>query len=423
LSSSEKHGIAIDLGTTTIAAALAQLSDGRILARAGTLNPQRANGLDVVSRLEFAGRSAVNLREMQSTVNAALSDLAEKLMSDAGVTAAAVDRTAIAGNPTMSHLLLGLPIDTLARPPYRPRMTGAHSLRSSGLGWKTDFPLYVFPSPGGFVGGDTVAFLYGLGFPDPRTSIPEPALFLDLGTNGEIALLAGGKFHATSAAAGPAFEGGNLSCGMAALPGAIFSVEVHGGRLVTTCIDNAPPKGLCGSGVLDTVALLLKEGLLDETGCLQDPLESLSPLGDRLQEIEGERHFVVYRDAGVLLSLSQGDIRQVQLAKGAVRAALEVLCERAGIDDGMVRTIVLTGSFGASLRFESLKSIGVLTKNMVRHARFLHDGALAGALRFLIDQNAERQVEALSAALKIIPLSGTPLFERQFMKHINFTQG
>jgi uncharacterized 2Fe-2S/4Fe-4S cluster protein (DUF4445 family) len=207
---------------------------------------------------------------------------------------------------------------------------------------------------------------------------------------------------------------------MAALPGAICSVDVHDGRLVTACVDNAPPKGLCGSGVLDTVALLLNEGLLDATGCLQDPAESLSPLGNRLQEIKGERHFVIYRDAKILLSLSQGDIRQIQLAKGAVRAAIEVLCQRAGIDGTELKKIVLTGSFGASIRFESLKSIGVLTRNMLENASFVRDGALAGALRFLSDQDAEQQVASLSAALKIIPLSGTPLFERHFMEHIGF---
>jgi uncharacterized 2Fe-2S/4Fe-4S cluster protein (DUF4445 family) len=420
LLSSEKYGIAIDLGTTTIAAALVQRSAGTILARGGVLNPQRVYGLDVIARLEYAGRSAENLREMQSAVNAELAILVEKLLLDAGIDAGLVDLLTIAGNPAMSHLLLGLSIDSLAHPPYRPRMTGSHTLSTRQLGWERDFPLYVFPSPGGFVGGDTVAFLYGQGFPEPRTSNLEPALFLDLGTNGEIALLAAGKLYATSAAAGPAFEGGNLACGMAALPGAICSVDVHDGRLVTACVDNAPPKGLCGSGVLDTVALLLNEGLLDATGCLQDPAESLSPLGNRLQEIKGERHFVIYRDAKILLSLSQGDIRQIQLAKGAVRAAIEVLCQRAGIDGTELKKIVLTGSFGASIRFESLKSIGVLTRNMVENASFVRDGALAGALRFLSDQDAEQQVASLSAALKIIPLSGTPLFERHFMEHIGF---
>lgn len=417
--SSERYAIAMDLGTTTLAAALVTLPQGVVIARGGALNPQRVHGLDVIARLEYAGRSLACLREMQALINCELSRLAEELLAESGVAGKQVERVSIAGNPTMSHLLLGLPVDTLAHPPYRPRLSGAHRVRTSELGWKMAADLYVFPSPGGFVGGDTVAFLYGLGLAEPGAQGPEPALFLDLGTNGEIALLAGGKFYATSAAAGPAFEGGNLSCGMAALPGAIFSVKAHDGRLVTATIAAAPPKGLCGSGVLDTVALLLSEGLLAATGQLLDPAGTASPLGNRLQDIGAERHFIIYRDANCLISLSQGDIRQIQLAKGAVRAAMEVLFARAGIKGDDLCKVILTGSFGASIRFESLKSLGVLTETMVENSSFVREGALAGALLSLTAADAG-QIERLSGELKIIPLSGTPLFEQHFMTHIDF---
>lgn len=419
-SEAERYAIAIDLGTTTVAAGLLRLSDGSLLARVGGLNPQRIHGLDVIARLEYAGRSAANLLEMQSLVNRELVRLTEELVAEAGIDGQSVELLSIAGNPTMSHLLLGIPVDFLAHPPYRPRNTSAHRVRTGALGWERDIPLYVFPSPGGFVGGDTVAFLYGLGFPKPRIPSLDPALFLDLGTNGEIALLADGKIYATSAAAGPAFEGGNLTCGMAALPGAIFSVHAVDGRLVTATIAAATPKGLCGSGVLDAVALLLSEGLLDATGRLLAPAESLSPFGNRLQDVGGERHFVIYRDAKCLISLSQGDIRQIQLAKGAVRAAMEVLFERAKITADDLRQVVLTGSFGASIRFESLKSVGVLTQSMIINSSFVREGALAGVLSALISADSEAQLESLSSALKIIPLSGTPLFERHFMENINF---
>ena len=155
------------------------------------------------------------------------------------------------------------------------------------------------------------------------------------------------------------------------------------GRLVLHALADRPPVGLCGSGVLDTIALLLGEGLLDATGSLLDPAQVASPLGDRLQEMNGERHFVLYRDAGRLISLSQADIRQVQLAKGAVRAGMEVLFSKAGIDGDAVAAVVITGSFGASLSLASLKSVGVLTENMVKNARFVREGALAGVVRTL----------------------------------------
>jgi len=420
LSLSEKFGIAFDLGTTTIAAALVDIAAGRIVAAGGGLNPQRQYGLDVITRLDYACRAQGNLRQLQQLVNSELARIAAELLLQAGIAAESVAMVAVAGNPTMSHLLLGLPVDTLARPPYRPQSTAAHSLLTGDLGWSLNLPLYVFPSPGGFVGGDTIAFLYGLGFPEPRAPSPEPALFLDLGTNGEIALLAEGRLYATSAAAGPAFEGGNLSCGMAALPGAIDAVTAADGRLVLHALADRPPLGLCGSGVLDAIALLLREGLLDAAGGLLDPAQAASPLGARLQELNGERHFVIYRDAVSLVSLSQADIRQVQLAKGAVRAGMEVLFSRTGISGDSVAAVIITGSFGASLSLASLKSVGVLTENMVKNARFVREGALAGVVGRLSSPASAAAVEALADSLRIIPLSGTPGFEKHFIEQINF---
>ncbi len=426
LLSSERYAVAIDLGTTTIAAAIVGLPGGEILGKRGSLNPQRIHGLDVVSRLEYACRSSENLEELKTLVNSELSRVAGELIAAAGVDAAQVEMIALAGNPTMSHLLLGLPVESIAHLPYRPRVTKAHRIDTMDLGWSVSFPLYIFPSAGGYVGGDTVAFLYGLGFPEPRTPNPlgprgsEPCLFLDLGTNGEIALLSGGTLYATSAAAGPAFEGGNLSCGMAALPGAIFSVRQCEGRLVTESIEAAHPVGICGSGVIDAVSLLLEEGVMDPTGRLLDQSEISSPLGSRIQELEGERHFLLYRDAAGFVSLSQADIRQIQLAKAAVRAGLEVLLDKAGIVADSLKEVIITGSFGTSLSFDSLKSIGVLTQNMVNNSRFIREGALAGVICQLSSPSSAEAIEKLSTSLRIIPLSGTPLFERHFLMHINF---
>lgn len=418
MSSAKKFGIAIDLGTTSIAAALVDCSDGTVIAADGGLNPQRPFGLDVISRLDYAMHSAENLLELQRLINRALESICAGLLATGRVDASAVSQIAIAGNPAMGHLLLGLPVAAIARPPYRPKDTGARRLMTTELGWSLDLPLYLFPSPGGFVGGDTVAFLYGLGLSEPRAQSPEPSLFLDLGTNGEIALLAKGKLYATSAAAGPAFEAGNLSCGMAALPGAIASVALEGPKLLLKTVADSPAAGICGSGVLDTVALLLAEGLMDPTGGLCDPATVSSPLGNRLQEIDGERHFILYRDARKLISLSQTDIRQVQLAKGAVRAGMEVLFARGGITAADVVATIITGSFGASLSLQSLKSVGVLSENMIENAMFVKEGALAGVLRSLLSPVAS--VEILAGSLKIIPLSGTPLFEKAFMEQIDF---
>lgn len=420
MSSSSSFAVAFDLGTTTIATALVSLPDGKVIARTGSLNPQREFGLDVVARLTHASGSPENLLGLQLLINSELSRLAAELADMAGVDHSCLQRAAIAGNTVMSHLLLGLPVGSLTRPPYRPRTATGSRVMSGELGWALNLPVYVFPSPGGFVGGDTVAFLFGAGFPEPASAIPDPVLFLDLGTNGEMALFCGGKLYATSVAAGPAFEGGNLSSGMAALEGAIDSLCMENGRLVWSTIGGGVPAGLCGSGILDAMALLLAEGLMEPDGRLLNPSELSTPLGNRLQEMEGEMHFVVYRDASRVVSISQTDIRQVQLAKGAVRAGIEVLLEKARIGTKDLAGLVLTGSFGASLRLESLKSIGVLDENMVINARFIREGVLAGVVRSLVAPGAFDMVENLAASLFIIPLSGTPLFERHFMGNMDF---
>lgn len=422
MSSADSYGVAIDLGTTTIAAALVSSRDGRCLARSGSLNPQRAFGLDVISRLGYADRSMANLRQLQQLINKELCRLTVSLTETAGLEPQQLEIVAIAGNPAMAHLLLGLPVASLVRPPFRPKETSGHFIATQDLGWELQTQAYVFPSPGGFVGGDIVAFLYGLGLAAPSSPLPAPCLFLDLGTNGEIALLSGGKIYAASAAAGPAFEAGNLSCGMAALPGAIDRVKAVEGRLQLRTIGGGRPHGLCGSGVLDTVAMLLTEGMLDKTGRLLAADEVRTALENRLVELENEQHFLLYRDARQQVWLSQADIRQVQLAKGAIRAGMEVLLERAGISAQDVAAVVMTGSFGASLTLDSLESIGVLAENMVKNARFVREGALDGVIRFLRAKTAADDIARLAERLVIVPLSGTPLFERHFINHIDFAQ-
>ncbi len=433
--------VAVDLGTTTIAASLLDTVSGAILAREGSLNPQRPYGTDVISRLEYACRGEAERRTLSRLVNAELERLVEELLSLSGMPATALTQVAIAANPAMSHLLLDLPVESLAFPPYRPRNTSSHRVPARSLGWSLDVQLYVFPSPGGFVGGDLVAFLHGLGVrgagseergpggeeevgkdvAGSRAPSPEPRarLFLDLGTNAEIALLAGGRLYVTSAAAGPAFEGGNLACGMAALAGAIRTVRMAGSRLEWETIGEVAPRGLCGSGVLDTMMLLLTEGVVDVTGRLLQPTEVRTNLANRIVELEGVPAFVVYRDAASLVYLSQGDIRQLQLAKAAIRAGIDVLLARAGMEASDLVEVLLTGSFGVSLNPAGLKSVGIFTENMVQVARFVTEGALAGVEETLRSASYA-VVEHLAASLTIIPLSGTPVFERRFLAEMDF---
>ncbi|HEX9079356.1 MAG TPA: ASKHA domain-containing protein [Desulfuromonadaceae bacterium] len=420
MNSPEKLAIAFDLGTTTIAATLIDLGSGGWVATAGGLNPQREFGLDVVSRLEAALKSADALQRMKELVNSALRQLAGDLLRAAGLPAQDVSMVAIAGNPAMEHLLLGAPVDSLAFPPYRPIFSDGRMMKTVELGWDLGTDAYLFPLPGGFVGGDLVAFLFGREANAAGGTAHGARLYLDLGTNGEIALAAGGRMFATSAAAGPAFEGGNLACGMAALHGAVSGVRLDGERVALETVGGADPAGICGSGVMETVAELLRIGVLDHTGRLLEPGEITSNLATRVTEIDGEAAFLVYRDARRRIYLSQSDIRQVQLAKAAIRAGIEVVFARSGVPPQEVEEVILTGSFGARLDPVVLKNVGILPEKMIKVCSFVKEGALAGVAAALCRAEGIPQVERLARSIRVVPLSGTPAFEKHFLEQMNF---
>lgn len=419
---SRKLAIAVDIGTTTVAVSLVDLAAGRRLAVAGGLNPQREFGADVITRLQAATASDENLGAMQRLINVELQRLAAGLLHDAGATVVDVVQLAVAGNPAMEHLLLGLPVRSLAFPPYRPLFKAGRNITTGELGWRDDIPLYLFPLPGGFVGGDLVAFLYGCldESAAARRSPHVARLLLDIGTNGEIALAAAGKLYATSVAAGPALEGGNIACGMAALPGAICRVAIMGEKVTLTTMGGGAPAGICGSAVIDTVAELLAAGVIDQTGRLLSPGEIPSNLANRLTTVAGEPAFVLYRDAERLVYLSQQDIRQVQLAKGAIAAGIEILLGRAGLRHDDLQEVLLTGSFGAGIAPHSLKNVGIFTEKMVKIARFIREGALTGVEKALCAPQGMAAVEPLAQSLQVIPLSGTPAFEKLFLAQLDF---
>ena len=407
------YALAIDLGTTTLAASLIDRRSGVRLAISGALNPQRRFGADVISRLDAAVNSATLQQEMTALIRAELRRIGAELCARAGIAWGEVGSVAIAGNPAMQHVLLGLDLNSLAFLPYRPLYRAGTKLKAADLEWEGSANIYVFPMPGGFVGGDTVAFLYGAE-PDEGT------LCLDMGTNGEIALLAGETVWATSAAAGPAFEGGNLSCGMAALPGAISSVQVEGERLKLQVIGNGRPCGICGSAAIETIAELLRCNVLEAGGRLRSQLEIESNLAARVIEYQGGSAFVLYRDAGRLIVLTQDDIRQLQLAKAAIRAGIDVLVEHSRIHCHALKQVLLTGSFGAVMRVEWLKTLGIFDESMIQTTRFTPEGALAGVEKALVNGDDFSGVEELAHRFRVVPLSGTPLFETLFMKHIDF---
>jgi uncharacterized 2Fe-2S/4Fe-4S cluster protein (DUF4445 family) len=407
------YSLAIDLGTTTLAVSLVDCGKGKRIGMTGSLNPQRTFGADVVSRLDAALGSDDILRKMAILIRTELRRLAEQLCQRAGIVWEDIGQIAIAGNPAMQHILMALPVESLTYPPYLPLYTNGTRIHSFDLEWSGDAEIYLFPMPGGFVGGDTVAFIYGVQ-PDDST------LCIDMGTNGEIVLVSADSILATSVAAGPAFEGGNLSCGMAALPGAISSVRIEGERLIVHVIGTIQPVGICGSAALETVAELLRCDILEANGRLRNADEIPSNLAARLICYQGSNAFLLHRDARQLILLTQEDIRQIQLAKSAIRAGIDILTERSRIHGSDLHNVIITGSFGAVLHPEWLKSIGVFDENMVHVTRFMHEGALFGVESALNCNDSFKSVEDLAKRFAVVPLSGTPAFEAQFFRNIDF---
>jgi len=398
------HGV-VDLGTTTIVIALAS-PDGSLIGRTTILNPQRAWGMDVVSRLGVA-RSPEGRGELCRAAHRALSAAMDELLGRGGVTPPP-SSIVVAGNTAMQTIFLDLPVESLVRPPFRPRVTLPPSMTTGAFGWGSDIPLILFPMPGGFVGGDLVAFLWGV-----IDRLTTPSLLMDIGTNAEIALVDGDTIRATSAAAGPAFEGGNLSCGTLSLPGGIVRVSSRDGRVVVETVDGHPPTGLAGSGAVSLLSLLLREGVVDRHGSF---VRSSSPLADRLEGEGGSCRFLVYRDASRTIVLTQEDIRQLQLAIAAVRGGVDILLEGGVVP----REVVITGSFGGGLEPDDLALLGVIDPLWRDRVRFVRDGVIGGLLRFVREGRGVEEVGRFSDRVRVIPLSGTPRFEERFISRMTF---
>ncbi|HWI40310.1 MAG TPA: ASKHA domain-containing protein [Verrucomicrobiae bacterium] len=411
--SAENLALAFDAGTTTLAGSLLDTASGLRLASASAPNPQREYGADVVSRMEAAHRSPGSAQRLSSLLTLELQRLGSLLLEECGAPWGRVGSVGIAANTAVTHLLLGLPVKSLIFPPHRPPSTGSRKVSTASVGWERDIPAFVFPLPGGFVGGDAVAFLHAELRPG------ETSLFLDIGTNSEIALSTPGGILATAAAAGPALEGGNLACGMAAVPGAVRGVSIDGDRVRLDTIGGGRPSGLCGSGVVEAISQLRRAGIIDAGGALLPPGEVPTLAGVRVVERDGAAAFLLYRDAGGELLLTQEDIRQAQLAKGAIRAGIEVLLERAGVPEEGVERLVVTGAFGAGLSPAGLKTLGIVSAKMIDICAFAGEGALRGVEAALRSGGSE-EVEKLAASIRVIPLSGTPSFERHFLRQLDF---
>jgi len=405
--------LALDLGTTTLEGRLYADGDS-VCAEARVLNPQAVVGADVVRRLEAA--LAGEGPQLQRLLIDGIASLLDELLRQSGQPLSAIAAAAAAANPAITILLCGDDPRPLLFPPYRPSSTSGRYLDLSRFGVPLPVPLYLFPLVSGYIGGDLVAFLYGR-----ADNNKQPGFYLDLGTNAEMALHSAAGWVATSVAAGPAFEGGGISCGMLAGSGAITDVWQDGDRLRLTVAGDGPPCGLSGSGLFAAVAAALEGGLLDRSGRITTPEEIGTNLSRYLATTgDGQSALRLYRDAASELLVTQQDIRAFQLAKGAVRAGVECLLQRAGVAAEEITHVEVTGNFGLSLRPELLKTVAMLPDVMVDKATCVPAGAIQGVDRLLTRSTGQADVQLLADQIKPYPLSGTPAFASAFLASLDF---
>ena len=366
-------GLAVDIGTTKLAAYLVDLGSGETLATAGAMNPQIAYGEDVMARISHAISHVDGGEHLRTAIVDALNGLARDLCAQAERDTLDIADAVVVGNTAMHHLFLGLPVKQLGLAPYVAVESAALDILAHDIGLNLAPGAYVhlLPNIAGFVGADHVAMLVATGLHEHGGV----ALAMDIGTNTEISLVARGRHLACSTASGPAFEGAHIRCGMRAAPGAIEGVLIRDGRVQIKTVGDLPPVGLCGSGILDLVAQMLRAGIIDKRGAM-----SLTAHHPRVRRGENGPEFVVVTPLeaeGHEIAFSRNDVSEIQLAKGAMRAGVNILLQRAGVTEADLDEVIIAGAFGTYLDVQSGIDIGMFPR-IDRH-RFKQVGNAAGA--------------------------------------------
>ena len=419
------YGMAFDIGTTTLVGYLMDLGTGKVVAVASRANPQAAYGDDVVARIEYCGRSEDGARRLHDLVVGALNEMVAEACRKAAVKPSVVYEATVVGNTTMNHLLLRLPVAPIGRAPFVAAAASAHSVTARDLGLRIHprGRVYTAPLVASFVGADTVGVILATGM---HTS-DRLRLAIDIGTNGEIVLGTRERLLACSTAAGPAFEGARIRYGMRAATGAIDHVDLEDGRLVLHTIDDAPAIGLCGTGLIDAVAALLEAGVVDPSGRMRASGDAgaLAPsLARRIIGADGETAFVLAdKDetrSGHPILLTQRDVREVQLAKGAMAAGVAVLLDEYGVRAADIEEVLLAGAFGNFIRPERALAIGLIPPVPIEKVRFVGNAAGSGARMLLVNRDLRRVADDVARGVEHVELSQRPDFQARFAEAMFF---
>ena len=411
-------GVAVDIGTTTLVLYLYNLATGEKLAVDSMYNPQKEFGADVISRIQFANKAKENAEKLQQVLVERLNQVLTDLVAEVGAKNNDIYRIAFAGNTTMLHTLLGFdPID-IAKSPFIPNFTEGLNLspNSIDLEINSKAELLLLPSISAYVGADIIGDLLATGVGENE----ENELLIDIGTNGEVALGNSSEIYTCSVAAGPSFEGSNISSGMAALSGAVERFKIRVDGFDYQAINAEKPRGICGSGLLDLVAGFLEIGLISPKGKINDRDKMPEYWQERFDEDEKEVVIFSEEEAVNRISLTQKDIRQLQLAKGAIKAGIEVLATRLDIKLTEIDKVYLVGGFANYLDPDNTILIGMLPEIFKGKIIQFGNGSGTGASLYLLDRDLEELVGLLKKRIKYIELSKDADFQEKFIEELNF---
>lgn len=414
------YGVAIDIGTTTVVAALIDMNNGEELATASRINPQKKFGLDVLTRITYELEHPEGSKEeLQKTIVEAINEMVEELCSEGKVKKENIYEISIAANCTMMHFLLGVDATSIGKSPYAPVFTKAKNISASDLGIKAAkcARVYCLPSVSSYIGADIVAGAYVCELHKAEENI----LFIDIGTNGEIVLSKGAKLLSCSCAAGPALEGMNISSGMRAADGAVEDVEITEKGVDLKVIGEEDPIGICGSGILAAVKELLRTGIVKNNGAFikKEQLEESDYRYEMIQLNGNKREFLLKSTPEQLL-ITQGDVRQVQLAKGALLSGFYALLKQAKIDMSELDKVMIAGQFGAHLPADSLVGTGILPEEVKNKLVYVGNSSKTGAYMALMSVEVKKEIEDLAGEMEYMELGASEGYEKLFSQCLIF---
>ena len=414
---------ACDIGTTTVVCYLIDKETGQIIAVRSGANPQRSFGADVLSRIDAAARTDDNdkanggLQMMQSQIVSLLNGFISEMLMECGRTEVCL--FSVAGNTVMCHLLMGISPEKLGRAPFMPDEYFGREFNPLDIGLENCQTMIIFPAVSGFVGGDITAGMM------ETVNCRKLTLYLDIGTNGEMALGKGDRYVCCATAAGPAFEGAQIEMGMPASRGAVDKVWLEGRRIRYSVIGNDRPVGLCGSGLIDALAILLEAGIIDENGTILSGQELPILFRSYVFELEAEdaaqnteSSLAVHIAPGVYIT--QEDIRKLQLAKGAIAAGIEVLFKEYGCKPCDLDILTFAGGFGNYIDKASAAAIGLFPPELLDRAKEVGNAAGNGAVSAALSQEAWESTLDISGKMRYIELASYPHFNEMYVEHMNF---